>query len=46
MWLTTLDDMAAAQRIYARLGYRHEPARDWYPDELPDLSMRAWTKEL
>ena len=46
MWLTTLDDMAAAQRIYARLGYRHDPTRDWYPDELPDLPMRAWTKEL
>ncbi len=46
MWLTTLDDMAAAQRIYARLGYRHDPSRDWFPDELPDLAMRAWTKEL
>ena len=46
MWLTTLDDMAAAQRIYARLGYRHDPARDWHPDEMPELPMRAWTKEL
>ena len=46
MWLTTLDDMAAAQRVYARLGYRHDSARDWCPDELPDLPMRAWTKEL
>jgi ribosomal protein S18 acetylase RimI-like enzyme len=46
MWLTTIDDMAAAHRIYTRLGYRHEPSRDWYPDEMPELPMRAWTKEL
>ena len=31
MWLSTIDDMTHAQRIYARLGYRHEPARDWSP---------------
>ena len=46
MWLTTIDDMGPAQRIYARLGYRHEPSRDWAPDEMPELPMRAWTKEL
>ncbi len=46
MWLTTIDDMTAAHRIYARLGYRPEPSRDWYPDEMPELPMRAWTKEL
>ncbi len=44
--LTTIDEMAPAQRIYRRLGYRHEPARDWSVEELPELPMRAWTKEL
>ena len=46
MWLTTIDDMTHAQRIYRRLGYRHVPARDWRPEEMPDLVLRAWTKEL
>ena len=48
MWLSTLDEMTHAQRIYARLGYRHEPSRDWYPEpnEIPDVQLRAWTKEL
>ncbi len=48
MWLSTLDEMTHAQRIYARLGYRHEPARDWdpVPDLLPHVHLRAWTKEL
>ena len=48
MWLSTLDDMVHAQRIYARLGYRHEPARDWYPapELLPEVLLRAWTKDL
>ena len=45
MWLTTIDDMTHARRIYARLGYSTS-ARDWYPDEMPDLMLRAWTKEL
>ena len=37
-----------AQRIYTRLGYRPEPARDWdpQPELLPDVHLRAWTKEL
>jgi ribosomal protein S18 acetylase RimI-like enzyme len=48
MWLATLDEMTHAQRIYARLGYRPEPSRDWYPqpDLIPDVELRAWTKEL
>jgi len=48
MWLSTLDEMAHAQRIYARLGYRHEASRDWdpQPDLLPDVHLRAWTKAL
>ena len=48
MWLSTLDEMTHAQRIYARLGYRHEPARDWdpVPDLLPHVHLRAWTREL
>ena len=46
MWLTTIDDMTHARQIYARLGYTHVAERDWYPDEMPDLVLRAWTKEL
>jgi len=48
MWLSTLDEMGHAQRIYTRLGYRPEPARDWHPqpDLLPDVHLRAWTREL
>jgi ribosomal protein S18 acetylase RimI-like enzyme len=46
MWLTTIDDMTHARGIYARLGYRHVPERDWRPDEMPDLVLRAWSKEL
>ncbi len=48
MWLSTLDEMGHAQRIYARLGYRHDAGRDWdpAPDLLPDVHLRAWTKEL
>ena len=48
MWLSTLDEMGHAQRIYTRLGYHPEPARDWdpQPELLPDVHLRAWTKEL
>jgi hypothetical protein len=46
MWLTTIVDMTAAHLIYARLGYLPEPTRDWNVDEMPELPMRAWTKEL
>jgi len=48
MWLSTLDEMGHAQRIYTRLGYRPESARDWdpQPELLPDVHLRAWTKEL
>ena len=48
MWLSTLDEMGHAQRTYTRLGYRPEPARDWdpQPELLPDVHLRAWTKEL
>ncbi len=48
MWLATLDEMTHAQRVYARLGYHPEPSRDWdpVPDILPDVHLRAWTKEL
>jgi ribosomal protein S18 acetylase RimI-like enzyme len=46
MWLSTIDDMTHARRIYARLGYRHERSRDWHPDQMPGLEIQAWTKEL
>ncbi len=46
MWLYTIDEMTHAQRIYRRLGYRPEPSRDRSPDEMPELVLRAWTKEL
>jgi len=48
MWLSTLDEMTHAQRIYTRLGYQPAPERDWdpQPELLPDVHLRAWTKEL
>jgi ribosomal protein S18 acetylase RimI-like enzyme len=46
MWLTTIDAMTHAREIYSRLGYRHVPDRDWYPEEMPELALRAWSKQL
>lgn len=40
--LSTLDAMAAAQRLYARLGFRAEPERDWGHEEVR-LHVFTWT---
>jgi GNAT superfamily N-acetyltransferase len=37
MALSSLATMAAAHRVYARLGYSREPARDWSPVAGVDL---------
>ena len=35
MVLSTLDEMMSAHRVYARLGYRRAPERDWFPQPRP-----------
>ncbi len=42
--LLTRTDMLAAQRLYARAGFRRLPDRDWSPR--PDLLLLAYGKEL
>lgn len=42
--LHSLPVMAGAQRIYARLGFRHVPERDWEP--VPGLVLRCFVLEL
>ncbi|MGE5136634.1 MAG: GNAT family N-acetyltransferase [Gemmatimonadota bacterium] len=42
--LLTRPDMLAAQRLYARAGFRRLPDRDWSPR--PDLLLLAYGKEL
>jgi ribosomal protein S18 acetylase RimI-like enzyme len=42
--LHSLPVMARAQRIYARLGFRHVPERDWEP--VPGLVLRCFVLEL
>jgi ribosomal protein S18 acetylase RimI-like enzyme len=44
MVLSSLPHMAAAHRIYGRLGYRRAPERDW--DPVPGVHLLAFTKEL
>ncbi len=44
MVLSSLEEMAAAHRLYGRLGYTRVPARDWSPVE--DVRLIAFTKEL
>jgi GNAT superfamily N-acetyltransferase len=44
MALSSLATMTAAHRVYARLGYRREPARDWSP--LPGVDLLAFSKTL
>jgi ribosomal protein S18 acetylase RimI-like enzyme len=44
MVLSSLTEMAAAHRVYGRLGYLRDPARDWSP--LPDVHLIAFVKEL
>lgn len=42
--LSSLREMAPAHRLYERLGYRREPARDWEP--VPGVDLIAYRKEL
>lgn len=44
MVLSSLPEMAAAHRVYARLGYRRLPDRDWQP--MPGVQLIAFGKEL
>ncbi len=44
MLLSSLAGMAAAHRVYGRLGYVRLPERDWSP--MPDVHLIAYTKEL
>jgi GNAT superfamily N-acetyltransferase len=42
MALSSLATMAAAHRVYVRLGYTRDPARDWSP--LPGVDLLAFHK--
>ena len=42
MALSSLATMSAAHRVYARLGYGRDPARDWSP--LPGVDLLAFHK--
>ncbi|GIN04463.1 N-acetyltransferase [Planomonospora venezuelensis] len=42
MALSSLATMATAHRVYARLGYAREPARDWSP--VPGVDLLAFSK--
>ncbi|HEX6148646.1 GNAT family N-acetyltransferase [Nocardioides sp.] len=44
MVLSSLADMAAAHRLYARLGYTRSPDRDW--DPMPGVHLIAFDKVL
>ncbi len=44
MALSSLAAMTAAHRIYTRLGYARDPARDWSP--LPGVELVAFCKVL
>ncbi len=44
MVLSSLAEMTAAHRIYARLGYTRAPDRDW--DPMPGVRLVAFSKEL
>lgn len=44
MVLSSLPDMSAAHRLYARLGYRRASDLDWSP--VPGTHLIAFTKEL
>ncbi|WP_299927904.1 GNAT family N-acetyltransferase [uncultured Nocardioides sp.] len=42
MALSSLATMATAHRVYVRLGYSREPARDWSP--VPGVDLLAFSK--
>ncbi len=44
MALSSLAEMSTAHRIYTRLGYARDPARDWSP--LPGVELVAFAKRF
>jgi ribosomal protein S18 acetylase RimI-like enzyme len=42
--LSTLDRMTAAARLYARLGFRADPVRDWSP--VVGVLLRAYGRPV
>jgi len=42
--ISSLPDMAAAHRLYVRLGFRRDPDLDWHP--LPDVLLVAFRLDL
>lgn len=42
--ISSLPDMAAAHRLYDRLGFRRAPERDWHP--LPEVLLIAFRLDL
>jgi hypothetical protein len=44
MALSSLASMAAAHRVYARLGYVRDPGRDWSP--VPGVDLLAFHKSF
>ncbi|MGH3362796.1 MAG: GNAT family N-acetyltransferase, partial [Nocardioides sp.] len=42
--MSSLDEMAAAHRVYERLGFVREPDRDWSP--VPGVRLIAFRKPL
>ena len=42
--LSSLDSMAAAHRVYERLGFARAPDQDWSP--MPDVSLLAFRRTL
>ncbi len=42
--ISSLDRMTPAHRMYARMGFRRQPTRDWRPH--PDVTLLAYAKEL
>lgn len=44
LWLSTQWNMAAAHRLYARLGFRRTPDRDWEPR--PGVTLLTYSMDL
>ena len=44
MVLCSQSGMAAAHRVYERMGYARDPERDWSP--VPGVDLLAFAKEL
>jgi ribosomal protein S18 acetylase RimI-like enzyme len=42
--ISTVWDMRAAHRLYARMGFHRAPERDWWP--VPEVELICYTKDL